>query len=202
MWNKTNLYIDYSTCVVEAVRSSPFFRLIRPRITGLDPAPTLFGLQGTLGFVNVGNDRNRINQELNNIHEISYANIQGACQQICNSNEQAILITDGEFWTEGMGERTDLAYMKDSFIKWLSKGFEIYIYIEPYRERYNGVNYDKKRFYFLFTSDDFPNNIYQELNNAFNGNSIPSNVKLVKISNSDLQVKDMFTLNVNLSTTY
>ena len=195
-----NLFIDYSTCVVDAVRSSAFFHQIRSRITGLIPTPTLYGLKGQ-SIVQIGNNMDVINQELNNIHEISYANIEGACHQICMNNEQAILITDGEYWTAGIGERTDLAYLKDSFVKWISKGFEIYVYIESYIEKYNGNNYNKKRFYFLFTDDKIQNNIYQELNKAFSVSPINSSLKLIKLSNSDIQPNGKFSINQDLSST-
>lgn len=195
-----NLFVDYSTCVVEAVNSSAFFKQIRPRITGLIPTPTLYGLRGP-SIVRISNNMSEINQELNKIKEISFANIEGACQQICKGNEQAILITDGEYWTEGIGERTDLAYLKDSFVKWISKGFEIYVYIESYIEKYNGNNYNKKRFYFLFTDDKIPNNIYQELNKAFTVSPINSSLKLIKLSNSDIQPKGKFSINGDLSST-
>jgi hypothetical protein len=177
------LFIDYSTCVAQAVRTSDFFRQIRPRITGLNPI--LYGIKGDK-IDSISGNKDFINQELSQVNEIPYANLEEASQRICSGNCQAILITDGEYWTEGMGERTDLAYLKDPFIMWLSKGHDIYVYIEKYSENYNGHEYLKNRFYFLFTDDKLPGNIYQELNKAFSVSPLTADLKLIRISNTDI----------------
>lgn len=188
-----DLYIDYSTCVAEAVTNSPFFRAIRPRITG--SGPTLFGIQGPMIRL-ISLNRDTVNQVLNNISEISFANIPGAIEQICNSNNQAILITDGEYWTTPEGERIDLPYMKDRFIKWLNKGYSINIASEAYVENYNGRPYDKKRFYFFFIDDNIQNNIFSEISKAENFYS--SNVTFFKLTNSDLKIQRNSMIDSNL----
>jgi len=184
---EVKLFIDYSTCVAQAVNSSDFFRQIRPRITGLNPI--LYGIRGSK-IDSISADKDIINQELSEVNEIPYADLETASKIICDGNNQAILITDGEYWTEGIGERTDLAYLKDPFIKWLARGFDIYIYIEGYEENYFGKNYSKKRFYFLFTDDRLSSNIFRELNKAFNVSPLGTDLRLVKLSNSDILVGD------------
>jgi len=193
--NKLNsgvdLFIDYSTCVAEAVRSSDFFSHIRPRITGLNPV--LYSIKGD-AIDSVSSNKDIINQEISLIKEISYSNLEAAGQIICTGNDQAILVTDGEYWTVGAGERTDLAYLKDPFIKWLVRGFDIYVYIEDYEERYFGQLYSKKRFYFLFTDDKLANNIYQELNKAFIVSPLSESLHLIKLSNTDIQISNHLTV--------
>ena len=177
-----NLFIDYSTCMAEAVKSSQFFSQIRPRITGINP--TLYGIKGN-NIEMISNDNVAVNVELNKIAEFPYADLKGAFSQICDKNNQAILITDGEYWTPGIGEMTDLPYFKDQFVKWLSKGFDIYIYVEDYVEQYHGKAFAKKRFYFIFTDDNLKNNIYEELKRAFTVSPLSPILKLYKLSTKD-----------------
>lgn len=43
------------------------------------------------------------------------------------------------------------------------KGHDIFIISEPYIETNNGLQYNKKRFYFLFTDTRLKNNIYDRI---------------------------------------
>jgi hypothetical protein len=128
-----------------------------------------------------------VNNELNNLQEVSYANIAGAINTICDSDKQSILITDGEYWTSPEGERTDLPYMKESFKKWLLKGYVVHVLVEEYKEQFNNKLNDKKRFYFFFTDDRLENNVFNEISKATNFNSF--NITFFKLSNSDLNIK-------------
>jgi hypothetical protein len=193
-----NLFIDYSTCMVEAVNSSEFFNRIRPRITGMNP--TLYGIRGN-NIDMISSDNVSVNVELNRLREYPYANLIGACQQICDGNNQAILMTDGEYWTPGIGEMTDLPYFKDSFVKWLSRGFDIYIYVEDYNEKYHGRVYAKKRFYFIFTDDNLSNNIFEGLIRAGDFAQLSSSLKLIKLSNRDIQIRGNLTVHTDLVST-
>ena len=177
-----NLFIDYSTCMVEAVKSSKFFSQIRPRITGLNP--TLYGIKGDK-IEMISSDNVSVNVELNKITEYPYADLIHAFSQICDTNNQAILITDGEYWTPGIGEMTDIPYFKDPLVKWLSKGYEVYVYVEDYNEPYHGRLYSKKRCYFVFSDDNLKNNIFQELKRAFPVSPVSSTLKLYKLSGRD-----------------
>ena len=183
--SQINLFIDYSTCMADAVTSSEFFSQIRPRITGMNP--TLYGIKGN-NIDLISSDNVTVNVELNKITEIPYANIRDACKIICSGNNQAILITDGEYWTVGIGEMTDLPYLLDPFTTWLSKGFSIYIYVEDYIENYHGLSFPKKRFYFIFTDDKLKNNIYQDLKRAFQVSPLGPTLKIFRLSNNDIQL--------------
>jgi hypothetical protein len=184
--------------MIEAVRSSEFFSQIRPWITGINP--TLYAIKHN-SIDSISSDNDVVNIELNKITEIAYANIKGACEQICRNNSQAILITDGEYWTDGIGERTDLPYLKDSFVNWLARGFVIYIYIENYNESYHGEMYSKKRFYFIFTDDKLQNNIYQYLNKAFSVSPLSPTLKLIKLSDGDIELSGKLTVYPDLEST-
>lgn len=189
-----DLYVDYSTCVSDAVRNSNFFQSIRPRITGA--SPTLYAIKGS-EISRVSSDINEVNHQLNNILEISYADIHGAISEICDKDNQAILITDGEYWTQPEGERTDLPYMKDSFIKWLNKGNVVHVITENYKELYHGQYHDKKRFYFFFTNDKLEGNIYKEISKSHGFQSV--DVGLLKLSNSDLEIDRTLAIDENLT---
>jgi hypothetical protein len=191
---KTSLFVDYSTCGVFS-SSSEFFNRIKSRITGQNPV--LYRLKGQYQTERFSDNKDIIDHELNTIqfNQTNYADIPGACQKICSGNNQAILMTDGEYITPNFGVRLDLAYMKDSFITWLSKGFEIYILTEDYEENGN----DKKIFYFLFTDDDLPNNIFKELNKAIDFTSLNPSIKLFKLSNSDFESLDEFIVHNQIS---
>lgn len=175
-----DLFVDYSTCVKDAVSNSVFFASIRPRITGIKPI-TLYSIKGKV-IDTFSSNNDSINLELNKITEILYANIELAVERICNSNNQSILITDGEYWTKPEGERTDLPYMKQPFIKWLNKGFSIHVISETYEEK-SSV---KKRFYFFFTDDKLKDNIYSEVSKAENFNS--PGVSFFTLTNSDATI--------------
>ena len=183
------LYIDYSTCVIDAVKNSIFFKNIRPRITGLQP--TLISIKG-LVISKVSSDMDAVNNELNSLQEVSYANIAGAIEKICDSDHQNILITDGEYWTSPEGERTDLPYMKESFKKWLLKGYVVHVIVEDYKELFQGKLNDKKRFYFLFTDDRLEDNVFNEISKAKNFKT--SNITVFKLSNVDLKIERSMNL--------
>jgi hypothetical protein len=178
-----NLFVDYSSCVKDAVRNSDFFAAIRPRITGL--SPLLYSMRGS-ETERVSDDMDVINRELNSLDDVPYADIKGAVELICRSNRQAILITDCEYWTKGEGERTNLPYLKAPFIEWISKGRVIYAVVEPYREMYGGKRCEKKRFYFFFTDDKLRDNVFEEVWRAGDFNRY--GVVCHKLCNSDIRI--------------
>ena len=49
------------------------------------------------------------------------------------------------------GANPNNPYLADAFKTWMKKGHDIFIISEPYIETNNGLQYNKKRFYFLFT---------------------------------------------------
>jgi hypothetical protein len=120
--------------------------------------------------------------------DIPYSDILKAVEQICNSNQQAILITDCEFIKGNLYHDGD-PYLSEPFINWLQKGHVIYVVTEPYQEKNKGKIYDKKRFYFIFTDDkiDAPisDNLLYEIEQPIKDNLCT----VFKLTNSDLFVQ-------------
>lgn len=169
---KVDLFVDYSTCVKEA-SSSSFYKSIHPKI--LDLNPEFWSIKGS----QITKEDKDTYTLLNSITEVSYADIKGAVDKITSGNNQAILITDGEFYVRSRDEDNyNNPYLTEGFTNWLKKGNDIYIYAEPYKER--GI-YDKYRYYMLFTNHILQNNIF----NVISESAKISNAKLVKLSNSD-----------------
>lgn len=116
---------------------------------------------------------------------------------IVSKNHQALLITDGEYWTRSEGERFDLPYMKDALKKWLLKGFDVFIYIERYHESYSGSLRSKKRFYFVFTDSSVEDNLFDQLQKA--GASQLESIETFVVTNSDIRIEGNLTINNDLS---
>jgi hypothetical protein len=192
---EVHLYIDYSKCMRDAVDNSTFFQSIRARLTtGI--RPTLFAIKGT-NIEQITTDGDLINQQLNLLDEVSAANIRQAAEDITNGNNQAILITDGEYWTNEIGERLDFPYMLEPFKRWVNKGFSIHFIVEDYTERHKGRPFNKKRFYIFFTDDKIENNVYQEISKDVNLDQF--GLKKFKLTNSDLKLRKNTIINANLS---
>ena len=155
----TVLYLDHSTCVIQARQNSRVFNAMRPQLGQY--SDTLVLIKGTnLEAIALDRSENRVFQILQTIqHDISYAHQLKAIDRITNGNQQAILITDCEFIEQGRGNNgKDLwhdqnPFLSEPFKRWLRKGYSIYIVVEPYQERYQGKVHDKKLFYFIFTDD-------------------------------------------------
>ncbi len=102
-----------------------------------------------------------IYNELCNIREVNYANLPKAAGDIADGDCEAILVTDGEYYQpNAANSHNNNPYLHKAFHKWLGLGREIFIFIEPYIETYSGQQYDKKRFYFVFTDSEVKGNLY------------------------------------------
>ncbi len=191
---EVHLYIDYSKCMKDAVDNSVFFQSIRARLTtGIQPL--LIAIKGS-SIDTITSDGDLINKELNLLDEVSAANIRQAAEDITHGNNQAILITDGEYWTNEIGERLDFPYMFEPFKRWVNRGFSIHFIIEEYSEVYRGKPFNKKRFYIFFTDDKMENNIYQEISKDINLDQYE--LKDFKLTNSDLNLNKEPVINSNL----
>lgn len=149
-----DLYVDYSTCVAEAMNSS-YYRTVHPVI--VDSNPNYYSIKGAqIKFET--NNRQAVYQLLNTVREVNYADIKGAAKRIVEGNNHAVLITDGEYYQRKVGvlDSQTNPYLADEFRKWLNRGLDIYIYSEPYLE---SGKYNKFRYYFFFTDDNVDNNI-------------------------------------------
>lgn len=169
-----DLYVDYSTCVAEA-KNSNYFKSTHPAI--VDCAPIFYSIKGSK-ITKETDDRQEVYQLLSSIREVNNADIKKAVQNIVNGNHQAVLITDGEYYLQGsVRDNLNNPYLADEFRTWLRKGYDVYIYSEPYLE---SGRYNKYRYYILFTDAKKSNNI----NDRFS-RSAPDDdrVKMLHLSN-------------------
>jgi len=151
------LYIDHSTCVIDAVKNtnSVLTHLIPNLSVYTDELVLIKGNQLEEKQLQASSKTDKITEIwgiLKGIqNDVPYAEIKEAVKKICASNQQAVLITDCEYFVDGIP--SDAPYMSAGFKEWLQKGHSIYVVVEPYQERYKNRLYDKKRFYFFFTND-------------------------------------------------
>ena len=151
--NPIDLYIDYSTCVSEAI-TSPYYQAVHPVI--VDCNPVFYSIKGNK-IKEETRDRQMVYQLLRSVREVNNADIKEAVNRIVNNNRQAVLITDGEFFTQGItGDNLNNPYLSEAIRTWLKKGNDLYIYSEPYLE---SRRFNKFRYYMLFTNNTIKNNI-------------------------------------------
>ena len=157
---KLKLYVDYSTCVAQAMNDgSTFYKDMLPI---LQRASSYYSIKGpNVSLENEIISDEGIYNELCNIQEVNYANLPKASEDIANGDCEAILVTDGEYYQpNGAKSHNNNPYLHKAFNKWLRHGREIFIYCEPYVETYKGQQYNKKRFYFVFTDSEVKGNVY------------------------------------------
>lgn len=184
----TVLYLDHSTCVIEAVRNSEVFRRLRPDLGQY--CDTLRMIKGdSFESISLNREDNRVSEALETIEtDIPYADIRKAVFDICNDNQQAILISDCESYANG--RFLDLEpYMSEPFKNWLADGHSIYIITEPYTEKHNGNTYEKKRFYIVFTDDRMKSSISNIINPRVNELVSEGVCSWFKMTNSDIRVQ-------------
>lgn len=148
-----DLYIDYSTCVADAPKSSAFFKAIRPVLT--DTKITFWSIKGA-DIKAETNDKQRVYDLLENVNEVIHADIKGAVRRIVDGDREAMLITDAEYFRKGFaGDNLTNPYLADELKTWMKRGHDLYIYCEPYREKVIGSDreVDKFRYYMIFTDD-------------------------------------------------
>lgn len=137
------LYVDYSTCVAEAMNSS-FFQEVQPTI--VSNHPLYFSIKGD----KITREKGDTYQLLRGVKEVNNADLKSAAEQISRQNRQAVLITDAEYWHPSVGDNLNNPYMKEALGEWLKSGRDIYIYAEPYLE---SGKFNKQRYYIVFTDD-------------------------------------------------
>lgn len=153
-----SLYVDYSTCMAQALKTSPFFSDMIPSLTAA--TKNFYSIKGD----SIKKETGKVFTLLSSIQETNYADILTAAENIVEGNSEGVLLTDGEYYEPTVAKsHVNDPYLKDVFGKWLKKGHDIYVIAEPYEEAYNGNVFDKKRFYFLFTDSRVPNNIYDRI---------------------------------------
>lgn len=153
------LYVDYSTCIAEGMKTSALYVKLVPSF--VEATKTFYSIKGDSIKQEIpANTYNR----LLNIHEVNYADLKSAAEQIAKGNTEAALLTDGEYYNPTIaGANPNNPYLADAFKTWMKKGHDIFIISEPYTETCRELQYNKKRFYFLFTNTRLKNNIYDRI---------------------------------------
>jgi hypothetical protein len=201
----TVLYLDHSTCVIDAVQNSEVFKAVRPNLGQY--CDTLRLIKGdSFESIPLNRKENKVSEVLETINtDISFADIRSAVFNICNDNQQAILISDCESYANG--RFLDLEpYMSEPFKIWLSKGHSIYIITEPYQEKYKGRTYDKKRFFIIFTDDKLQAPISNVIKAEIQGLMENGVCTWFKMTNSDISIEspksDMVNPNLTFNVDY
>ncbi len=155
--NKLNLYVDYSICCALGQNSS-FFQDVAASL--VSRTTTYYSIKGET----IAKESGDVYTLLRNINEVNYAELAEAANRMAQDNEEAVLLTDGEYYTPSIAKGHDNdPYLANAFKTWILKGHDVYVISEPYIEINNGKNYSKKRFYILFTDDRLSNNIHQRI---------------------------------------
>lgn len=191
---KTVLYLDHSTCVIDAVNSSDVWISLFPNFTQYSDELVL--IKGSdFERIELNRDSNVVEETLKRItKDIPWADIDKAVQEIVNGNTQAIIVSDFEAFDNGTGTlmtrtRDLVPYLSPWLKKWLEKGFSIYIITEPYTESFNSKPVDKKRFYFIFSDDNLEAPISANVKNEIDHLIENGTCHLLKMTNSDINVE-------------
>ena len=154
---KVALYVDNSTCIANAMNDGSKFYNDMVAVLTSNNIGEYYSIKGN-DIIKEDGDKYQL---LKSVPEINYADIKTAAERIANGNCEGILLTDGEYYQPTIsGSNPNNPWMETAIVKWLSRGHEIFVFAEPYNERYNGKTYDKKRFYFIFTDTKYQGNIY------------------------------------------
>lgn len=153
-----SLYVDNSSCITLG-QNSPFYQSLVPSF--VDATKTYYSIKGSdIVKEETPDTYNR----LLNIVNVDYAELRKAAEEIANGKGEGVLLTDGEYYNPTIaGANPNNPYLAKAFKTWMKRGHDIYIISEPYVEPHNGNNYQKKRFYFLFTDSRLKNNIYDRI---------------------------------------
>jgi hypothetical protein len=188
----TVLYLDHSTCVIDASENSKVFKALRPQLGQY--SDTLVLIKGVeFETIPLNRSANKVFAALQTINtDIPYADILRAVEEIVAGNQEAILITDCEYFEaktvqNGVCHDED-PYLSAPLIEWLKKGRIIYIVVEPYQEKYKGKSFDKRRFYFIFTDDKMEAPISHNMLNELKSSLTEGLCTLYKMTNSDIQI--------------
>ena len=171
------LYVDYSTCIAEGMKTSAFYVKLVPSF--VEATKSYYSIKGDI--ISKEEPADTYNRLLN-IVEVNYADLKSAAEQIANGNTEAALLTDGEYYNPNLaGANPNNPYLAKAFKTWMKKGHDIYILSEPYVEVNHGQQYNKKRFYFLFTDSRLKNNIFERISETANLEQFPD-VQLFHLS--------------------
>lgn len=156
-----NLFVDYSTCCALG-QNSMFFQAVSASL--VDRTTAYYAIQGP-EITNMDIAANGgVYTLLRNIKEVNYAELAQAAKQAVSGDCEAVILTDGEYYTPSIAKGHDNdPYLAEAFKSWILRGHDVHIISEPYSESNKGKIYSKKRFYILFTDDRMSNNIYSRI---------------------------------------
>jgi hypothetical protein len=156
--NALALYVDYSNCIAEG-QHSRFFQAFEPSLTA--SAKQYFAVKGKSIEPHAADSTYAL---LRTIDNVPFADLKTAAERIANGNTEGVLLTDGEYYEPTVTKGNDNnPYLAEAFKTWLKKGHDIFIFVEPYEELVGARSVQKKRFYFLFTDQRLPDNIYNRV---------------------------------------
>lgn len=157
------LYVDYSTCIAQAMGTnqtpaSHFYMAMVPTIS--NATKRYWSIKGST----ISEESGDVYTLLRSVTEVNYADLASAVNKIANGKTEAVFLTDGEFYEQTIAKsHVNDPYMAPAIETWLKRGHDIYVFSEPYTEYYRGNQYEKKRFYFLFTDTRLKDNIFDRV---------------------------------------
>lgn len=152
-----SLFVDYSNCIADGM-ASPFYQKMVSPLTAA--TKEYWSIKGN----DISKEEGSVYVLLNNIQNTNYAALDKAINQMASLNSESVLLTDGELFTQTATKNNpNNPYMHDAFKTWLLRGHDIHIIAEPYIETYNGRQFNKKRFYIIFTDDRIEGNVYHRI---------------------------------------
>lgn len=166
--NALALYVDYSNCIAEG-QHSRFFQAFEPSLTA--SAKQYFAVKGKNIEPHAADSTYAL---LRTIENVPFADLKTAAERIANGNTEGVLLTDGEYYEPTVTKGNDNnPYLAEAFKTWLKKGHDIFIFVEPYEELVGTRSVQKKRFYFLFTDQRLPDNIYNRVKQSVRLENFP-----------------------------
>lgn len=154
------LFVDYSTCTALGQDEGFYREMVGPLVAKTKHFWSIKGSEIS------EEDLSQLSayERLRSIKEVNYAELKESANRMATLNTESVLLTDGEYFTQTMAKGNDNnPYLADAFKKWLLRGYDIHIISEPYVEPYKGQNYNKKRFYIIFTDDRNEKNFYDHI---------------------------------------
>lgn len=159
--NELALYVDYSTCNVLGQHSA-FYQALVP--SWVHAAKKYYSIKGDEIEDELEDKDEDVYTLLRTIEEVNYADLVTAVGSMANSNTESVLLTDGEYYQQSIAKgNINNPYMANALKTWISKGHDIFFFSEPYVETTKGQNFNKKRFYIIFTDVRLENNIYDRI---------------------------------------
>ena len=155
--NNLSLYVDYSTCNILG-QNSAFYQSLIP--SWVAAAKHYYSIRGN----EITEEHGDTYSLLKTIQDCSYADLVSAANRMANFDGESVLLTDGEYFQPTIAQgNINNPYMAEALKKWLKKGHDIFVFSDPYVESYKGQQFNKKRFYILFTDVRLRDNIYDRI---------------------------------------